>query len=313
MDGNHLGQERSPSDGGASRERRIDPIHAFRELPRAESPHPRWLRALHDGLARDFSASVSELLRTSVQVRVARVDQRTYGEFVYNLETPACFYILKADPLPERLSFDIEPAILYPMIDRLLGGGPADEPPLRRPLSDIEQRLSIRIVRRFLETSRRAWAGVADLDFDVVQTESNPRLLRVLSADEWVFLVRFELTLDELRGAMSLCLPCRAVERIAGESPVGGRAATFGHADGLTEIAVTLSDTPIAIDELAELRVGDLIDTETPLGSSVVVRIDGTAKYRARPGVHRGRKAVVISETIDDDQPPLAGGPLPVE
>ena len=66
---------------------------------------------------------------------LAGVDQRTYGEFVDNLDTPACFHVLRAGPLDERLLLDIEPSILYPLIDRMLGGGREDEPPLGRPLT----------------------------------------------------------------------------------------------------------------------------------------------------------------------------------
>ena len=51
------------------------------------------------------------------------MEQLTYGEFVFSLENPTCFNLLKADPLEGNLILDINPSILYPIIDRLLGGG----------------------------------------------------------------------------------------------------------------------------------------------------------------------------------------------
>ena len=47
----------------------------------------------------------------------------TYSEFVFSLENPTCFNLLRAEPLEGNLILDINPSILYPIIDRLLGGG----------------------------------------------------------------------------------------------------------------------------------------------------------------------------------------------
>ena len=76
--------------------------------------------------------SLSALLRTPVDVTLTSVDQLTYGQFAYNVQTPACFYVLKADWLNDRLMLDIEPSIVHPMIDRLLGGAAT----MARPPSD---------------------------------------------------------------------------------------------------------------------------------------------------------------------------------
>ncbi len=63
------------------------------------------------------------LLRSIVEVKLTSVDQLTYSEFVFSLENPTCFNLLTAEPLEGNLILDINPSILYPIIDRLLGGG----------------------------------------------------------------------------------------------------------------------------------------------------------------------------------------------
>jgi flagellar motor switch protein FliM len=258
--------------------------------------HLRRLRTLHEGLVDDFAAALSDLLRCPVDVRLAGVDQLAYGQFVGSVDTPACFNVLKAEPLDDRLMLDVEPAILYPMIDRLLGGR-GDEPPPGRPLGDIELPLAARIVRLFLGQLQAAWKSVLNLKFDILQVESNPRLLRVLPSDEMVVVVGFQLTIGELSGMMRLCLPCRAMQRM-GET----HRQTPPSCDGetLVEVAVTLATTPIAAQELESLRVGDIIATETAVGSPVVVSVAGQPRFRGEPGVCQGRKAVRLTEAIDD-------------
>ena len=100
--------------------------------------HLRRLRTLDEGLAGDFGVALSDLLRCPVNVRLAGVDQLAYGEFVGGLQTPACFSLVKAEPLADRLMLDVEPAILYPMIDRLLGGrGTSRRPAVRLATSNF--------------------------------------------------------------------------------------------------------------------------------------------------------------------------------
>ena len=83
----------------------------------------RALQTLHEGFSRNFGAALSGLLRSIVEVKLTSVDQLTYSEFVFSLENPTCFNLLRADPLEGNLILDINPSILYPIIDRLLGGG----------------------------------------------------------------------------------------------------------------------------------------------------------------------------------------------
>jgi flagellar motor switch protein FliM len=261
------------------------------------------LRTLHEGLARDFGVALSALLRTPIGVTLSSVDQLTYGQFACNVECPACFYVLKADALNDWALLDIEPAILHPMIDRLLGGAGDDGSPPERPLTDIEWCLATRLVRLFLQECRAAWANVLDLKLDVLQTESNPRLLRALPADEPVVLMAFRLAMGDLWGGLRFCLPARMIERLDDRLSSSLPAAMARPAPGgLAEVCVTLAETPIAGADLADLRVGDIIATETAAGSPAVVSIEGVARFRAKAGVCEGRKAVRITEAVDSPE-----------
>jgi flagellar motor switch protein FliM len=257
--------------------------------------HLRRLRNLHERLAGDFAAALCDLLRAPVDVHLTGVDQLGYGQFLAALPTPSCFSLLRADPLEDRLMLDIEPAILYPMIDRLLGGR-GDEPPPARPLSDIELPLALRVVRLFLEHLRRAWKSTWDLKFEVLQVERNPRLLRVLPADEPVVLVGFQLTVGDLQGMLRLCLPCRAIQRLGERQTEMPAEREVG---SLVELAVTLATTPIAQSDLEGLRLGDIIATETAVGTPAVVSIAGEPKFRGQPGVCQGHNAVRLTESIE--------------
>src|SRR5437868_871699 len=186
----------------------------FKRPERVGKEQMRALQSLHEGFGRNFGAALSALLRSIVEVKLTSVDQLTYGEFVFSLENPTCFNLLRAEPLEGNLILDINPSILYPIIDRLLGGGRDPAPIARRPLTEIELRLVSRITNLFLEQLRHAWENVVELTLSVERVESNPQLVQIVPPNEVVVLVSFELTLGEIRGMMNFCIPFNSIERI---------------------------------------------------------------------------------------------------
>src|SRR5437868_1282847 len=145
----------------------------FKRPERVGKEQMRALQSLHEGFGRNFGAELSALLRCIVEVKLTSVDQLTYSEFIFSLENPTCFNLLRAEPLEGNLILDINPSILYPIIDRLLGGGRETGPLARRPLTEIELRLVSRITGLFLQELHHAWENVVDLDLAVDRVESN--------------------------------------------------------------------------------------------------------------------------------------------
>src|SRR4029450_3467435 len=96
------------------------------------------------------------LCRAIYEVRLRSLNNLPYSEFIFSLENPTCFNLLRAEPLEGNLILDINPSILYPIIDRLLGGGKDAGPISRRPLTEIELRLVSRITGLFLQELKHA-------------------------------------------------------------------------------------------------------------------------------------------------------------
>ncbi|HET6878796.1 MAG TPA: flagellar motor switch protein FliM [Pirellulales bacterium] len=280
----------------------------FKRPERVGKDQMRALQTLHEGFGRNFGAALSALLRSIVEMKLTSVDQLTYSEFVFSLENPTCFNLLKADPLEGNLILDINPSILYPIIDRLLGGGREGGAQARRPLTEIELRLVRRITDLFLEELHRAWENVLDLDLAVIRVESNPQLVQIVPPNEVVVLISFELTVGDVRGMMNLCVPFNSIERIGNKLSsnswvaYGRRQATPESIQqisrnlqgSLVELSVQLAETRISTRELLGLRVGDIITTEKDVRAPLVVDVEGVAKFQARPGAYKDHKAICI-------------------
>ena len=190
-------------------------VYDFKRPERVGKEQMRALQTMHEGFGRNFGAALSALLRTIVEVKLTSVDQLTYSEFVFSLENPTCFNLIDAKPLEGQIILDINPSILFPIIDRLLGGSTESAAPARRPLTEIELRLVSRITDLFLQEMQHAWENVLHLDLSVERVESNPQLVQIIPANEVVILVSFELTVGDTRGMVNLCIPFNSIERIS--------------------------------------------------------------------------------------------------
>src|SRR5262249_17739459 len=111
----------------------------------------------------------------------------------------------------------------------------------------------------------------------------------------------------EARGVMTCSVPRSAIDRFgeqiasAVEMPRtagDARKTSNGSKIATVEMVTELAHMRIPASEVAGLRLGDIITTETGVHSPLVVAVDGVPKFRARPGAHKGRKAVSIETRI---------------
>ncbi len=183
VEGGQMQQEAPPTVFGRVGRHRVDVhVYDFKRPERVSKDQMRALEALHEGFGRNFGAALSGYLRTIVEVNVANIEQLTYSEFIHSLPNPTCFNLLKAEQLDGQLCLEISPLIIYPIIDRLLGGSNADLFIPQRPLTQIEQRLVQRITDRATHHLSEAWSNLTPVTFSVHDFESNPQRVSDLLA-----------------------------------------------------------------------------------------------------------------------------------
>ena len=66
-------------------------------------------------------------------------------------------------------------------------------------------------------------------------------------------------------------------------------------AGAVVELVIELAETEISTKDLIGLRVGDIITTEKDIHAPLSVSVQGTPKFKARPGALKGRKRFRLS------------------
>src|SRR6476619_4141805 len=186
----------------------------FKRPERVSKDQMRALEALHEGFGRNFGAALSGYLRTIIEVTVAHIEQLTYSEFIHSLPNPTCFNLLKAEQLEGQLCLEISPLIIYPIIDRLLGGSSAELFIPQRPLTSIEWRLVKQITDKALMHLGEIWTSLVPVKFELAETESNPHLVQIVAPNEVVVVIGLELKMGTRAGTMTLCFPFNVIEPV---------------------------------------------------------------------------------------------------
>ena len=280
----------------------------FKRPERVSKDQMRALQTLHEGFARNFGASLSGFLRTIVEVKVANCEQMTYAEFISGLPNPTSFNLIEAKPLEGQLCLEISPLIIYPIIDRLLGGNTKDLFIPQRPMTGIENRLISNVTSRGLSALAEAWSSVRKLEFRITATESNPQLVQIVPPNEVVIVIGFELKMTNRAGTMNLCIPYNVIEPLMEElsnqswftaarnqrQPDVERHISRTLERAGLEVAVVLAETTITLHDLLVMTPGDIISTERPAASPAAVMVEGERKFMAEPGQYKQSRAIRI-------------------
>jgi len=288
-------------------------VYDFKRPERVSKDQMRALEGLHEGFGRNFGAALSGYLRTIIEVSVAHIEQLTYSEFIHSLPNPTCFNLLKAEQLDGQLCLEISPLIIYPIIDRLLGGSNADLFIPQRPLTQIEQRLVQRITDRATHHLSEAWSNLTPLTFSVQDFESNPQLVQIVPPNETVVVVGFELKMGNRAGTMSLCIPYNVIEPIMtllaaqnwfSYQRKGGqddhlRKLTKNVHNAPVEARAFLAQTTISLNDLMSLQPGDVITTDKACEREVLIQVEGKNKFLGQLGQLRGNKAIRITRKCE--------------
>jgi flagellar motor switch protein FliM len=286
----------------------------FKRPERISKDQMRALQTLHESFARNFGASLSGFLRTIVEVRVAHAEQMTYSEFISSLPNPTSFNLVSCPPLEGQMCLEMSPLIIYPIIDRLLGGTNRELFIPQRPMTMIEVRLIQKILHRAMLALSESWEGIRKINFSLGDMESNPQLVQIVPPNEVVVVMGFELKMVSRAGTMSLCIPFNVIEPLmealnAQSWFMAGKA----HGEDQWEAAIAsqltdasmnvgglLAETTMTVGELQSLEIGDLLMTTKSALEPVILNVEGKPKFFANIGQYRGNRAMKIVRIVTD-------------
>ena len=285
-------------------------LYDFKRPNRVSKEQLRSIRSMHDKMARGLASDISSLMRSIVEIQLHSVDQMTYGEFLMSLPSPTSFNVFSLKPLDGKGVIELNPSIVYPMIDRLLGGkGESFE--TTREFTDIELNLIDQVLRVITQNMRDIWSPIMDIYPVVEAKESSPNVVQIVAQNEIVIMVIMEIIIGQTSGMMNICYPVITIESLLPK--LANRDLIFNEASGRKsrnkelkallggakiELEAVLGYAELSMEQILDLQVGDIIKLDRPANDTVIVKVDGREKFIAEIGIRRYRRTIKIKEIL---------------
>ncbi len=284
-------------------------LYNFRRPDRVSKEQIHSLQFLHERFARNVGTSLSAYLRTMTELSVVSVEQFSYSEFLMSLSDPTAFYAVGLAPFEDLGSLEVNPAIAFAVVDRMLGGTGGGAPP-NRALSEIEQNVIESVVRLLMDGLSETWKAITPIAFTIKARETRPQMLQVSSPNEVVVMLAFDVRIGTARGMMNLCLPATLIE---------AAGAHFAHSwhrqrrepneierlwirDSLARVPMEVTamlQARLSTSELMALTPGDVLSLGIRAEAPIELRIGETPKYQGRLTRQAGRVGVRIERRLE--------------
>ncbi|MBZ5581472.1 MAG: flagellar motor switch protein FliM [Acidobacteriia bacterium] len=281
----------------------------FRRPDRIPKSQVRAIHLLHDTFVRNLVSSLSAYLRSYLTVNLVSVEQLSYSEFLDGLPSPTCMVSLGLRPYDGNGVLELNPSLVFPILEMLLGGSGKSTAPIQRDITEIEQKLLDGIFRIILNDLREAWKGVTSIEFTIEAMETEPQLLHLLAPNEAVVAIAVEVRIGETVGMMNIAMPSIVIKmmRQKFDQQWSVRKTHASEAEQarvlrvLREAALTveaqLEGPTLAVEDLLSLSEGRLLTFDYGVDHPVELLVNGARRFTGHV-VAAGRKRGFAIEAV---------------
>ena len=230
-----------------------------------------------------------------------------------SLVTPSCTYTFSAEPLEGVCLIDFNPTLTFSVIDRMFGGhGKILE--TEREMTGIERSVMQKLAGRTYTELEKSWEHLVRIKTEQKSLETNPQFIQIVPPGETVVVISFQVRMFQATGLLTMCYPYVSLEpivaKLSAQNWIDATKKKNQEEDRLSNVhnvkkvgvtvAAELLHTRIKMREFLELRVGDVVPSETKINVPISITVNRRKKWLARPGISGKQRAFRVIE-VDDN------------
>jgi len=274
------------------------------------------LEVVFDRLVRMMSTSLRNFTSDNVEVSIDNITSIRFGDYLNSIPLPAMLAVLKAEEWDNYGLITIDSALIYSIVDVLLGGrrGTAAMRIEGRPYTTIERNLVERLVAVVLSDLSGAFDPLSPVTFRFERLETNPRFATIGRPANAAVLARLRVDMEDRGGRLEVLLPYATLEPVREILLQGFLGEKFGR-DSIWEahLAGELWNTNIAIEAVLDTfeislqdvlhwKVGSRVMLNANTNSDVGLVCGDLPMFTGKMGRKAGNIAVRIFEKHDRKQ-----------
>jgi flagellar motor switch protein FliM len=283
----------------------------FRRPDRIAKDQLRSIYVLHESFARSLASSLSAYLRAYVVVNLVSVEQLSFTEFQQVLPSPTVVATIDAAPYDSNCLLELNPTMIFPMLEMLLGGSVNTLTKVEREVTEIEQSILESIFKLMLRDLKEAWKGIAAIDFQIEGYETEPQLMQILAPNEAIVAVSIEIRLGDVSGMMNIGIPSIIIKMLSHKfaeqwtirktetTEEDTRRVYERVRNAMVEMDTRLRGTNMLMSDLLRLKVGDVLTFDYPATKPVSVELNGKLKHTGHIVISNRKRSIKILGPVD--------------
>ena len=291
-------------------------LYNFRRPDKFSKEHLKALQDIHRDFVKHLATYLTGYLRMEVEIDVISVDQLTYEEYICSMPSHVQNSIFKLNPLSGEISMGMTPEILSVVLDRMLGGAGVSGD-IGKELTQIEELLTIKFVEKIIKILEEAWDTILPMKSEFVSLVNGYHSMPITTSGEIVTLISFEVRLGQKNfGLMNICFPYPVLETVLPKltpqyiyqhaavvaNEIGKNETLERIKNAQVEMQVILGTTNIEINDVLELKSGDVIKLDQKLNEELIGCINNKKKFYVAPGVLQNKICVKIASQYKEKE-----------
>ena len=290
----------------------------FRRPDRISKNQIRSLHFVHDRFARNVSSSISAYLRTVVEITLDTIEQVTYTDFMASTADPTCYAAVSLKPLDGQAALELRPEVVFPMIERLLGGS-GEGVQAQRQMTEIEQRVIQAVLKLLIDNLKETWRPVYSIDFSVTALETHPHMVQVVGPNEMVIHFKFKIRVRQASSVLNFAFPTLVLEPIIhifdqdwhNRKKIEHDGSLIEHLRQVPlSVSIETSETTFPMRSLLSLERGDTLVLDQRTEWPMQIKAQGKTKLLAKADFEGSRKSFVVAGYAGRQREEASHGPV---
>ena len=266
------------------------------------------LEMITERFARLFRVSIYNLLRRSPEISVHPLQVKKFSEYVHTLHVPTSLNMVKINPLRGTALLVLDPKLVFAVVENFFGGVGRHAKIEGREFTATEQRIIHMLLRSAFSDLREAWAHVAAIEVEYLQSEVNPHFANIVSPSEIVVVTSCHVELNGGGGDLHVTMPYSMIEPLRDVLDAGiasdrmekdSRWTNLLRAeieDADVQLKTLLGRAQVTLADLLNLKPGDILPCD--FAGKVTLVAEDVPLFRGTFGLSRGQQAVKIENRV---------------
>lgn len=287
----------------------------FRSPKKITNETIKLIKGIYENYCRILTSRLTSMLRLMCDVTVEQVEESIFHEYNNALDDYVLMGLIDVK-YPDQTSSDsqilmeVSKSLSFVIIDRLLGGK-GEEYGNLRDYTDIELYLLDKVLKQLIVQMGPIWEGTLEIGTELSKIETNSRFVQSINYNDSVVVIVLDATINESSGKITICIPSNIIDEIFKKASINAKINskkldeniekrkeaildTIKHSN--LNVAGVLGSAQADLQDIINMKVGDLIILDKNIDSPVDVCINGDKWFEGKWGVRKNKNVIKINK-----------------